>query len=141
MQFRFAEYQLDMERRELRRGAEQVDVEPQVFDLLVFLIQNRDRVVTKDDRLDAVWHGRILSKSTLTSRIKAARSAIGDNGEDQRLIKTLPQRDSGLSPRRTKCKQAASAQPRTQASTATVAHLVNRRRRSAFGPKTRQTSR
>jgi DNA-binding winged helix-turn-helix (wHTH) protein/pimeloyl-ACP methyl ester carboxylesterase len=92
LQFRFAEYQLDMERRELRRGAEQVNVEPQVFDLLVFLIQNRDRVVTKDDLLDAVWQGRIVSESTLTSRIKAARSAIGDNGEDQRLIKTLPRK-------------------------------------------------
>ena len=77
MQFRFAGYALNMERRELSRGAEQIDVEPQVFDLLVFLIQNRERVVTKDDLLDAVWQGRIVSKSTLTSRIKAARSAIG----------------------------------------------------------------
>ena len=92
MRFHFAEYALDMERRELRRGAEQVDVEPQVFDLLVFLIQNRDRVVTKDDLLDAVWKGRIVSESTLTSRIKAARSAVGDNGDDQRLIKTLPRK-------------------------------------------------
>ena len=62
MQFRFAGYALDMERRELSRGAEQVDVEPQVFDLLVFLIQNRERVVTKDDLLDAVWQGRIDSR-------------------------------------------------------------------------------
>jgi DNA-binding winged helix-turn-helix (wHTH) protein len=64
-------------------------VEPQVFDLLEFLIRNRDRMVSRDDVLAAVWNGRIVSESTLASRINAARSAIGDNGEDQRLIRTV----------------------------------------------------
>jgi len=64
-------------------------VEPQVFDLLEFLIRNRDRVVSRDDLLAAVWNGRIVSESTLASRINAARTAIGDNGEDQRLIRTV----------------------------------------------------
>ena len=64
-------------------------VEPQVFDLLEFLIKNRDRMVSRDDLLAAVWNGRIVSESTLASRINAARTAIGDNGEDQRLIRTV----------------------------------------------------
>jgi TolB-like protein/Tfp pilus assembly protein PilF len=64
-------------------------VEPQVFDLLEFLIRNRDRIVSRDDLLAAVWNGRIVSESTLASRINAARTAIGDNGEDQRLIRTV----------------------------------------------------
>ena len=61
----------------------------QVFDLLEFLLRNRDRVVSKDEMLAAVWGGRIVSESTLASRINAARSAIGDNGQDQRLIRTF----------------------------------------------------
>jgi TolB-like protein/cytochrome c-type biogenesis protein CcmH/NrfG len=89
MHFLFADYRLDTERRELRRGAEPVNVEPQVFDLLVFLVRNRDRVVSKDDLLAAVWAGRTVSESTLTSRINAARKAIGDSGEGQTLIRTI----------------------------------------------------
>src|SRR6266481_4992921 len=81
MRFLFGDYALDLERRELRRGAELVEVEPQVFDLLAYLVGNRDRVASKDDLLAAVWHGRIVSESTLTSRITAARQAIGDSGE------------------------------------------------------------
>ena len=92
MRYLFDEYVLDFDRRELRRGADLVPVEPQVFDLLVHLIRNRDRVVSKDDLLDAVWHGRIVSESTLFNRINAARSAIRDAGEQQRLIKTLPRK-------------------------------------------------
>jgi pimeloyl-ACP methyl ester carboxylesterase/DNA-binding winged helix-turn-helix (wHTH) protein len=87
--FLFGGYSVDVERRELRRGAELIDIGPQVFDLLVYLIRNRDRVVSKDDVLDAVWEGRIVSESTLTSRINAARTAIGDTGADQTLIKTI----------------------------------------------------
>jgi len=87
--FQFGGYSLDVDRRELRRGAELIDIGPQVFDLLVYLIRNRDRVVSKDDVLDAVWEGRIVSESTLTSRINAARTAIGDTGADQTLIKTI----------------------------------------------------
>ena len=89
MQFLFADHALDADRRELRRGAELIAIEPQVFDLLVYLLQNRDRVVSKDDLLAAVWGGRIVSDSTLTSRVNAARKAVGDSGKDQKLIRTI----------------------------------------------------
>src|SRR5262249_28097709 len=65
---------------------------PQVFDLLVYLIENRDRVVSKDDLIEGVWKGRIVSDSTLTTRINAVRRAVGDSGEHQRLIRTLPRK-------------------------------------------------
>ena len=81
MQFRFENHLLDVDRRELRRGSELVEVEPQVFDLLLYLVRNRDRVVSKDDLIAGVWGGRIVSDSTLTSRINAVRKAVGDNGE------------------------------------------------------------
>ena len=84
----FEDYALDTDRRELWRGAALLSMEPQVFDLLVFLVGNRDRLVSKDDLLTAVWGGRIVSESTLASRINAARRIIGDNGEQQRLIRT-----------------------------------------------------
>jgi TolB-like protein/Flp pilus assembly protein TadD len=80
---------IDTDRRELRHEGELRAVEPQVFDLLEFLIRNRDRMVSRDDLLAAVWNGRIVSESTLASRINAARTAIGDNGKDQRLIRTV----------------------------------------------------
>jgi TolB-like protein len=80
---------LNTGKRELRRGAEFVATEPQVFDLLVFLVTNRNRVVSKEDLLASVWGGRIVSESTLDSRISAARRAIGDTGRDQRLIRTI----------------------------------------------------
>ena len=92
MQFFFDDHTLDIDRRELRRGPETIAVEPQVFDLLVFLVQNRDHVVSKDDLIDAVWGGRIVSESTLTSRINAVRRAVGDSGEDQKLIRTIPRK-------------------------------------------------
>jgi TolB-like protein len=92
MQFRFADHVLDVARRELRRGGEPIALEPQVFDLLVHLIRNRERVVTKDDLLASIWGGRIVSESTLTSRINAARKAVGDSGEIQRLIRTSPRK-------------------------------------------------
>jgi TolB-like protein/cytochrome c-type biogenesis protein CcmH/NrfG len=87
--FLFSDRGLDTDRRELRRGAEAVAVEPQVFDLLVYLVKNRDRVVNKDDLLASIWGGRIVSDSTLTSRINAARKAIGDSGGEQKLIRTI----------------------------------------------------
>jgi TolB-like protein len=89
VQFLFADHTLDTDRRELRRGCEPIAVEPQVFDLLVYLVQNCDRVVSKDDLIASVWGGRIVSDSTLTSRINAARRAIGDSGVDQKLIRTI----------------------------------------------------
>jgi TolB-like protein len=87
--FLFENYVLDTDRRELRQGAVAVPIEPQVFDLLAYLIKNRDRVATKDDLISTIWGGRIVSESTLTTRINAARCAIGDSGAEQRLIKTL----------------------------------------------------
>jgi TolB-like protein len=89
VQFSFSDHTLDVDRRELRRGSELVPVEPQVFDVLVYLIENRERVVSKDDLIASVWGGRIVSDSTLTSRINAARKAVGDSGEEQRLIRTF----------------------------------------------------
>jgi TolB-like protein len=92
LQYVFESLVLDTDRRELRRGDALVAVEPQVFDLLEFLVRNRDRVVSKDDLINSVWNGRSVSDSTLSTRITAARSAIGDSGESQRLIKTLPRK-------------------------------------------------
>ena len=89
MQFLFGDHMLDDDLRELRRGQEPVAVEPQVFDLLIYLVQNRDRVVSKDDLIASVWGGRIVSDSTLTSRINAARKAVGDSGSEQKLIRTI----------------------------------------------------
>jgi DNA-binding winged helix-turn-helix (wHTH) protein/alpha-beta hydrolase superfamily lysophospholipase len=80
---------LDTQRRELRAGDAAIAIEPQVFDLVVYLIENRDRVVSKDDLIASVWAGRIVSDSTLDSRINAARKAIGDSGKEQRLIRTV----------------------------------------------------
>jgi TolB-like protein/Flp pilus assembly protein TadD len=86
--FVFDNHVLDVDRRELRRGSEPVDLEPQVFDLLVYLVRHRERVISKDELIAGVWGGRIVSDSTLTSRINAARKAVGDSGEAQRLIRT-----------------------------------------------------
>ena len=88
MEFAFGDHVLDIDRRELRRGGQRIALEPQVFDLLVYLVRNRDRVVSKNDLLQAIWGGRIVSESTLTSRINAARQAVGDNSEAQRVIRT-----------------------------------------------------
>jgi TolB-like protein/DNA-binding winged helix-turn-helix (wHTH) protein len=84
----FEDFSLDTARRELRRGGALIALQPQVFDLLEYAIRNRERVVSKDDLLAAVWNGRIVSESTLSTRINAARVAIGDSGEEQRLIRT-----------------------------------------------------
>ena len=85
----FGEHRLDIERRELRRGPELVELAPKVFDLLAFLVLHRDRVVSKDDLLQAVWGGRIVSESALTTRINAVRRALGDDGTAQRLVRTF----------------------------------------------------
>ena len=88
----FDKYCLDLDRRELRAGERTVALEPQVFDLLVYLIRNRNRVVSKDDLIAGVWKGRIVSDSTLDSRINAARKAVGDSGGRQQVIRTVIRR-------------------------------------------------
>jgi DNA-binding winged helix-turn-helix (wHTH) protein len=87
--YSFCEYLIDTQRRELRRAGVLCPIEPQVFDLLVFLIQNRERVVSKDEVLKAIWHGRIASEGVMSTRMNAVRHAIGDDGVQQRLIRTL----------------------------------------------------
>ncbi|MBA4033104.1 MAG: CadC-family transcriptional regulator [Bradyrhizobium sp.] len=89
MRYLFEDYALDTDRRELRRGGTPVAIEPQVFDLLAYLVQHGDRVVTKDDLFTAVWNSRFVSESALTTRINAARTALGDDGKAQRLLRTL----------------------------------------------------
>jgi DNA-binding winged helix-turn-helix (wHTH) protein/tetratricopeptide (TPR) repeat protein len=88
----FDNYVLDPERRELRAGGNAVAIEPQVFDLLVHLIRHREHVVSRDELIESIWGGRIVSESALSTRINAVRGAIGDSGTDQRLIKTLPRK-------------------------------------------------
>jgi pimeloyl-ACP methyl ester carboxylesterase/DNA-binding winged helix-turn-helix (wHTH) protein len=87
--YRFNDYSVDTDRRELVRDSQLVPIEPQVFDLLVYLIQNRDKVVTKDVLLETVWQGRVVSESTFNTRINAVRRAIGDSGAEQSLIRTV----------------------------------------------------
>jgi len=89
VQFTFDNQTLDTERRELLRDGTAIPVQPQVFDLLVYLVQNRERVVSKEDLIGLVWAGRTVSGSTFTSRVNAARTAIGDSGRDQKLIRTI----------------------------------------------------
>jgi len=89
LRFLFGDHVLDTARRELSRGDEQIELEPQVFDLLVYLLRNRERVVSKDDLLVSVWGGRIVSDATLDSRIAAARRVVGDSGAAQTLIRTF----------------------------------------------------
>jgi TolB-like protein len=92
LRYLFEDYAFDTDRRELHRGADVVSIAPQVFDLLDYLIRNRERVVSKDDLINAVWNGRSVSDAALTTRLNVARSVIGDTGEEQRLIKTLPRK-------------------------------------------------
>jgi TolB-like protein/tetratricopeptide (TPR) repeat protein len=92
LRYIFENYAIDTDRRELHRGADVVSVAPQVFDLLDYLIRNRELVVSKDDLIKAIWNGRSVSDAALTTRLNVARSAIGDSGDEQRLIKTLPRK-------------------------------------------------
>jgi DNA-binding winged helix-turn-helix (wHTH) protein len=109
----FGDCALDTGRRELRRGSELISIGPQVFDILVYLVENRERVVTKDDLLDAVWAKRIVSESTLTTHINAVRKAVGDSGEAQSLIRTVPRKGFRFvgddePPELRSCRQAAA---------------------------------
>jgi DNA-binding winged helix-turn-helix (wHTH) protein/tetratricopeptide (TPR) repeat protein len=88
----FDNFVLDTDRRELRAGVGAVEVEPQVFDLLEYLIRHRERVVSRDELIESIWGGRVVSESALSTRINAVRSAVGDSGTQQRLIKTLPRK-------------------------------------------------
>ena len=92
MLYLFEDFALDTDRRELRRGPARVALAPQAFDVLEYLIRNREHVVTKKDLLASIWDGRIVSESALSTRINAARCAIDDTGEEQRLIRTLPRK-------------------------------------------------
>lgn len=92
MLYLFENFALDTRRLELRMDGAVVTVEPQVFSLLLYLVENRERVVSKDDLIASVWEGRAVSDSTLDSRINAARKALGDSGKQQRLIRTMARR-------------------------------------------------
>lgn len=92
MTFLFDDCEIRCDRRELHRSGIVVHLEPQVFDVLVHLVRHRDRVVTKDELIRSIWDGRIVSDDALTSRVSAARRAIGDTGAEQRLIRTVPRR-------------------------------------------------
>src|SRR5215813_12968267 len=132
MQFVFADHILDIERRELRRGADLIAVEPQVLDLLIYLVENRDHVVGKDDLISSVWGGRIVSDATLSSRISAARKALGDNGNEQKLIRTIARKGFRFV-------GSAHMQSNRDAAVTTVSSRQNqeRCRRSAFPPPDR----
>jgi TolB-like protein len=123
VKFRFADHALDVARRELTLRGEPVDLEPQVFDLLVHLIRNRDRVVSKDDLLNSVWRGRMVSESTLNSRLNAARKAIGDSGGAQRLIRTVPRIGFRFVGEVIDVQSEESPQPRATSDRATIAVL------------------
>lgn len=92
MRFRFENHELDSELRELTRDGVAISVQPQVFDLLLFLVEQRDRVLSKDDLVARVWGNRPISDSALNSRINAVRKALGDDGKAQRLIRTVPRK-------------------------------------------------
>jgi len=92
LDIRFADFEIDTARQELRRAGEVIHIEPQVFDVLVYLVRNRDRTVSRDELIEAIWQGRIVSDAALSSRISAARRAVGDNGNDQYLIRTVHKR-------------------------------------------------
>ena len=89
MRYQFDDFVLDSDRRELAHGSKTIEMGPQVFDLLLHLVRNREHVVTKDNLIEVVWGGRIVSESTLTSHINAVRKAIGDTGEEKRLVRTI----------------------------------------------------
>ena len=110
----FGDHQLDIARRELRRGSDLITLEPKAFDLLAFLVQNRDRVVSKDDLLQAVWGGRIVSESALTTRINVVRRALGDDGASLRLVRTFTRKGIRFIGEVTKCLTRPRHSPATR---------------------------
>jgi len=142
LNFRFTDSEIDIPRRELRRAGAIVHVEPQVFDLLVHLIRHRDRFVPKDELIDAIWEGRIVSEATLSSRISAARRALGDSGNDQSLIRTLYKRgfrfvgdvdEDASAPAAHVIEQEAPAQGAARDVAAPTSHRLRRYRSRARG--------
>ena len=134
--WRFGSFVLDTQRYELRNGDQVVRVEPQVFDVLTQLVRNHERCVTKEELFDAVWGGRFVGEAALTSRIKAARRALGDDGESQRYIRTVRGRgyqfvgtlldDTPAAP--------VEAEPPGRAAATEAAHrILSGIRRGAFG--------
>jgi len=117
--FRFGEFEIHPRRQELRRRGRVVHIEPQVFDLLLYLVSNRERTVSKDELIETIWQGRIISESALSSCISAARRALGDSGEQQQLIRTVSKRgfrfvgpvDRGTSPKPEPADDDKSAAP------------------------------
>jgi TolB-like protein/DNA-binding winged helix-turn-helix (wHTH) protein/Flp pilus assembly protein TadD len=92
LDYRFGEFEIDLGQHELRRSGQAVRIEPQVFDLLLYLVRHRDRIVSKDELIEAIWQGRVISEAALSTCISAARRAVGDSGESQNLIRTVPKR-------------------------------------------------
>lgn len=92
VRYRVAQFEIDPTRHEVRRAGEFVHIEPQVFDLIVHLMRNRDRIVSKDELIETIWNGRIISEAALSSRVNGARRVLGDNGNDQVFIRTLHKR-------------------------------------------------
>ena len=92
MKYRFSEFEIDIDQQELRRLGKSVHIEPQVFDLIVHLVRNHDRIVSKDELIETIWNGRIISEAAFSSRINGARRVLGDNGNDQIFIRTLHKR-------------------------------------------------
>ena len=89
MIYSFAHFELDLAAVELRAGGAAVSVEPQVFALLALLVENRERLVSKDELIEKVWDARVVSDAAIASRVKSARQALGDDGKSQRFIKTI----------------------------------------------------
>src|SRR5260370_32911936 len=90
--YSFQDFVLDTDQRELRRGRTMVPIAPLAFDLLEFLLRNRERVLTRDDLIASIWNGRIVSESALGTCVNAARSAINDPGEGHRPTRTPPRK-------------------------------------------------
>ena len=92
MRYTFADYELDVDCRELRRGADVLPITRQAFDLLEYLIRHRERVVGKDELIETIWRGRYVSDAAVTTRINAVRGALGDSGALQQFVKTVPRK-------------------------------------------------
>jgi TolB-like protein len=123
---KFESYEIDVRRGELRNADQLVPVEPQVFDLIAFLASEPGRVFSRDEIIDAVWHGRIVSDSAISTRINAARQAVGDDGKSQRIIRTVPRRGFLFVPETDVVEAATSEERNTVLSTQSALPLPNK---------------